>query len=208
MSGYLFPVLVLVTWVTIGLAVALFLGRQGRRSPAWYVIGVVLGPILLPIAVELAQAPGTLLKRVRQDGEVGARMRVLVALDGSQESDDALADAALVLAPQGAEFILLTVLDPDLGENDPGARRTAEELLAARSSRLPPGALPAVYEVAVGQPAGVIVDRAAADAVDLIVLGRRGRGLSQRLLGSVADQVVRRSPRPVLLGTARRSDGH
>lgn len=203
MSDLVFVVLVLVTWVATGLAAVVFLGRHGRRSPAWWVIGVALGPILLPIAIELAERQGVLLARtVEPDGERRARLTVLVAVDGSRESDDALADAARVLAPKGAQFVLLHVLDPDLGENDPVARRDAEALLTDRSARLPQGSLPAVHEVTTGQPASVILDRAAADAVDLVVLGRRGRGLSELLLGSVADQVVRRSPRPVLLGTA------
>jgi nucleotide-binding universal stress UspA family protein len=202
MSGILFPALVLVTWVAIGLASVLFLERHGRRSVAWFAIGAVLGPILLPIAVELAASQGTLLER-RPQREVGrARMTALVAVDGSAESDDALSDAADMLAPKGARFILLTVLDPDVGETDPSARQTAEALLAERAEHLPGTSLPPVREVAAGDPARVILQRASADAVDVIVLGRRGRGVAQALLGSVADQVVRRSPRPVLLGRA------
>jgi nucleotide-binding universal stress UspA family protein len=204
MSDLVFAVLILVTWVATGLAAVVFLGRHGRRSPAWWVIGVALGPILLPIAIELAERQGVLLARTAEPGGEGrARLTVLVAVDGSRESDDALADVAQVLAPKGgAQFVLLHVLDLDAAERDPVARRDAESLLTERSAWLPEGSLPAVHEVATGQPASVILDRAAADAVDLVVLGRRGRGLSELLLGSVADQVVRGSPRPVLLGTA------
>lgn len=204
MSAILFPALVLVTWVTTGLAAVVFLGRHGRRSPAWYPIGAVLGPILLPIALELADRHGTLLLRTGPAAEEPPRLSVLAAVDGSRESDDALADAARVLAPGGARFIMLTVLDPDVGENEPGARWEADKLLDSRAPLLPAGGPPAVHEVATGDPAGMILDRAATLDVDVVVLGRRGRGLSQTLLGSVADQVVRRSPRPVLLGTAPR----
>ena len=204
MPDVLFPILVLVTWVAIGLTAVVYLGRHGRRSPAWFVIGIALGPILLPIAVEIAQREGTVLSRsTAANGGVPARLAVLAAVDGSAESDEALADAARLLSSQGARFILLSVLDPDLGENDPQARRDAEELLESRAARIPAGALPAVLEVVAGEPDHVILERAGAGAVDLLVLGRRGRGLSQMLLGSVADQVVRRSPRPVLLGSAR-----
>ncbi|HEX6248451.1 MAG TPA: universal stress protein [Nocardioidaceae bacterium] len=203
MSGYVFPVLVLVTWVAIGLASVVFLGRHGRRSAAWYAIGVALGPILLPIALELAQREGMLLTRSAPETGEAPRLTVLAAVDGSRESDDSLVDAARVLAPKGAQFILLTVMDPDVGDHDPEARRRAEELLRSRADRLPEGCLPPVFEVASGEPARVVLDRAAAGAVDLVVMGRRGRGLSERILGSVADHVVRRSPRPVLLGSAR-----
>lgn len=200
-SAVLFPVLVLIIWVTLGLTAVVFLGRHGRRSSAWYVIGIVLGPILLPIALELAGRHGTLIVASAADGP-RPRLTALAAVDGSRESDDAIADAARVLATEHARFVLLTVLDPDVAENDHGARQAAEELLESRAALLPAACLPAVHEVASGEPARVILERAAADAVDLVVMGRRGRGLSQMILGSVADQVVRRSPRPVLLGTA------
>jgi len=207
-SDALFPILVLVTWVTVGLAAALYLGRHGRRSGVWYVIGVVLGPILLPIAIDLAPRRGLMLTRSTPPGrDEGSSLTVLAAVDGSQESDDALDDAARVLAPDGAQFILLTVLNPDLSENDPEVRREAQQLLTSRAARLPADCRPAILEVVAGEPSRVILDRAAADSVDLVVMGRRGRGLSELLLGSVADQVVRRSPRPVLLGTAQTRAG-
>jgi nucleotide-binding universal stress UspA family protein len=204
MPDLLFPTLVVITWVAIGLSAVIYLGRHGRRSPAWFVIGIALGPILLPIALEIAQREGTVLSRtVPPDVGAPARLTALVAVDGSEESDEALADAVRLLAPEGARFVLLTVLDPDLGENDPQARRDAEDLLASRAARIPAGSLPPVREVVAGEPSQVILERAGADAVDLVVLGRRGRGLSQMLVGSVADQVVRRSAHPVFLGSGR-----
>ena len=43
--------------------------------------------------------------------------------------------------------------------------------------------------------------------VDVVALASHGRsGLSRALLGSVAEQVVRRSPRPVLIVRGRPSD--
>jgi len=200
MPDVLFPILVLVTWVAIGLGSVVILGRHGRRSPAWHVVGVVLGPILLPIALELGREHGVVLSRTEPVlGQVPYRT-VLAAIDGSRESEDALEDAARTLAPQGVQFVLLTVLDPDMGENDPDAEREARALLQSRSERLPQGCLPPVHEVAMGDPGSTILDRAGACNADLVVMGRRGRGLSERILGSVADYVVRRSPRPVLLG--------
>jgi nucleotide-binding universal stress UspA family protein len=202
MPDVLFPLLVLVTWVALGLASVVFLGRHGRRSAAWYVIGVVLGPILVPIALELGKRHGVVLSRTEPVLVQVPYRTVLAAIDGSRESEDALEDAARTLAPQGAQFVLLTVLDPDLGENDPDAEREARALLQESSERLPQGCLPTALEVAMGDPGSTIIDRAAARNADLIVMGRRGHGLSERILGSVADYVVRRSPGPVLLGRA------
>lgn len=202
MTGLLFPALVLVTWVAIGLASVIFLGRRGRRSPAWWVIGAVLGPVLLPIALELGQRHGVLLSRADSPSAEEPAMTVLAAVDGSRESDEALHDAARVLAPKGARFVLLTVLDPDVGSNDPQAQLDARALLESRAGTLPEGSLPPAFEVTMGDPGQAILDRAAACHADLVVMGRRGQGFSERILGSVADYVVRRTSLPVLLGRA------
>jgi len=51
----------------------------------------------------------------------------------------------------------------------------------------------------VGIPVEHILDYAAKHAIDLIVIGAHGGGVVGRvLLGSVAERIVRRSPRPVL----------
>jgi nucleotide-binding universal stress UspA family protein len=51
----------------------------------------------------------------------------------------------------------------------------------------------------VGAPAQTIVDRAATDHFDLVVMGTHGRtGLTHLLVGSVAERVVRLAPCPVL----------
>jgi nucleotide-binding universal stress UspA family protein len=50
-----------------------------------------------------------------------------------------------------------------------------------------------------GEPAHAIVDEAEHGDYDLIAMGTHGRtGLSQLLLGSVAEKVVRRATRPVM----------
>ena len=53
--------------------------------------------------------------------------------------------------------------------------------------------------VKVGDPRQEIVDHAASEGVDLIVMGTHGRtGASHLFLGSVAEKVVRAAPCPVL----------
>lgn len=213
MPDSLFVVLVAATWVSVGLAaVAFFLGRHGRRDWHWYAVGALLGPILLPIAAEAASPTGRLLRR--SDGAavpggpihgsgVGGRFTALVAVDGSVESDHAVTEAARLLGPGSANAVLLTVLDPDTADAE--AQRAASELLRSRADRLTAAGVRVSTELAEGDPARVLLARAEANAVDLVVVGHRGRGLSRRLLGSVADQVVRQSPRPVLLGAGLRT---
>ncbi len=204
MPDVVFLILVLTLWVAIGLSAVIFLGRHGRRSWHWYVIGVALGPILLPIATEIARRDGSLVKTTAGPGVASspARLTVLVGVDGSEESDHALREAAQMFEGTGARIVLLAVIDPDLADDaDSPERRHADDLLLERAAWFPPEFFTVVREVASGQPAQVILDRAAADHVDLVVVGRKGRGLSHRVLGSVADQLVRRSATPVLLGT-------
>jgi nucleotide-binding universal stress UspA family protein len=56
-----------------------------------------------------------------------------------------------------------------------------------------------VCTVELGNPAAVIMDRAQASHADLIVVGSRApRGVREKLLGTVADRVLRHAPLPVL----------
>jgi nucleotide-binding universal stress UspA family protein len=55
-------------------------------------------------------------------------------------------------------------------------------------------------EVELGRPEKTIVERAKAEAVDLIIMATHGRGgLSRVFLGSVTERVVRNAPCPVLV---------
>jgi nucleotide-binding universal stress UspA family protein len=60
-------------------------------------------------------------------------------------------------------------------------------------------ALNARMDLTWGHPADVIVDYAAQNRIDLVVMGTHGRGpLTRLLLGSVADKVVRKAPCAVM----------
>ena len=131
--------------------------------------------------------------------------RVLVASDGSKQAANAL-EFALERFP-GAELTVIHVVDPvDLpyagegpvdpttGERWEKATRVCEdsEALAAEFGR-------DVQTVSVvGNPAREIVSYASTADFDHVVVGSRGRtGISRLLLGSVAEQVLRRTPVPV-----------
>ena len=132
--------------------------------------------------------------------------RVLVAVDGSEQSTEAL-EHAINEHPE-ADLIAIHVIDILAGmygehyvdyqeirtgqeQRAEGVLNTAEEIAAEHDRELTP-------ETIVGKPATAIVDAAEEQDVDQIVIGSRGRsGVSRVLLGSVAETVVRRSPVPV-----------
>jgi nucleotide-binding universal stress UspA family protein len=55
------------------------------------------------------------------------------------------------------------------------------------------------FEVRAGPPGEALRQFAEDQDMDLLVVGRRGRGLSPRLLGSVSSDLVRHSHLPVLV---------
>ncbi|MFN8627096.1 MAG: universal stress protein [Candidatus Binatia bacterium] len=136
--------------------------------------------------------------------------RILVAIDFSATSTDALT-AALVLSQRfAAEILLLHVVEPvyiaepnvasaDLTTFlDVQERNAVEQLERLRTSLGPQGRHAQVL-VHCGVPAQVIVEVARRTAADLIVIGTHGRtGLSHMLIGSVAERVLRLAGCPVL----------
>lgn len=139
--------------------------------------------------------------------------KVLVPTDFSGPSTAALATAKMVAGKFGASLHLIHVLEdpfvssafaPEVYAPPPAGLRdslikgaeapltallTAEEQAAFRSTAL----------VTFGSPASVISEYAAAEHVDLIVIGTHGRGgVAHLLMGSVAERVVRTAPCAVL----------
>jgi nucleotide-binding universal stress UspA family protein len=143
--------------------------------------------------------------------------RILVPLDGSETSDDALAHAVGLASEQRAKLELLHVVD-ELGVNlgptpTPdafwvAAHKAGDRILEegrTRASLVGIDAQTKLIELrsfgaVVRRVADVIVDEAARWPADLIVIGTHGRrGLSKLMLGSVAEGVVRTASVPVLL---------
>ena len=132
--------------------------------------------------------------------------RILVAFDGSEQSERALRFAAGEWPD--AAFTLLYVIDPAEAGASPtaGVPSGAEEWYERRKEEaeatLADGAALAGREVGtdtvVGRPAESIVEYADDHETDVLVVGSHGRqGLSRVVLGSVAEEIVRHSPVPV-----------
>jgi len=130
---------------------------------------------------------------------------VLVPTDFSSTSDAALRYATQMALTMGARVYLLHV-PGKTGEHfeasfpfaqfDPAARERLDSFLTADEiDRLHPQ-----YVVRVGPTAEEITRYADICEADLIIMGTHGRsGIAHAVMGSVAEQVVRTAPCPVLL---------
>jgi len=134
--------------------------------------------------------------------------RILVTLDGSALAEQALPYAIAQANCFGAQLILLKVIPPLLEARSPrmeawAAAKVREEL-APIAEQLRAEGIP-VEIVSIeggggGGPAPDIVQYAAHNEIDLIVMSTRGHGGFNRwILGSTADGVVCRATVPVLL---------
>ena len=138
--------------------------------------------------------------------------RILVPTDFGDASGRALEYAKSLASLYGASLHLLTVVPEPFVLPDPGSfyvplpsayieglRKDAETHLQAALDPLEGERFSARGAVLFGQPSGEILDYAAREQIDLIVMGTHGRGaLAKVVLGSVAERVVRAAPCPVL----------
>jgi nucleotide-binding universal stress UspA family protein len=133
--------------------------------------------------------------------------KILVGYDGSKSGRKAFETALELAAKYGAELFVLTVCrPPEIGDDVEteavieNSRRYHRDLLAELEPPVAAKGVKAHFEVGVGHPAEQIIYDADRQAVDLIVVGDRGRSTFARLLlGSMSKQVVQYAGRPVMV---------
>jgi len=134
--------------------------------------------------------------------------KILVAIDGSECSDHALATAVELAALAGAKLTALAIEGPlpayaaTIGEVDEVKRekdRFFRTLAAAARTRGDQAGIDIDVDVRPGHPAELISRVAEEGGFDLIVLGHRGHFVRDRLLGSTADRVVEHAHCPVMI---------
>ena len=130
---------------------------------------------------------------------------ILHPTDFSEASKRASEFALGLAKDYRARLILLHVIDPtaydsDLTEPPPKSEALRQNADTALAALLPFNeGVNVRCVVAVGTPVSEILDVAAEWNVDLIVLGSHGRvGLSRLLMGSIAEEVIRRASCPVI----------
>ncbi len=135
--------------------------------------------------------------------------RIVIPVDFSDCSLDALEYAVLVAQRAKASLMLLHVLEPvsyglDFTLAFPASREQLRESITKRLAGIS-AALDAVhvkseYAVRGGLPNDSILETARIHSADMIVMGTHGRrGLGHALYGSVAESVLRKSRCPVLM---------
>lgn len=130
--------------------------------------------------------------------------KILVAYDGSEQSEHALATAA-ELARNGTEIVVLSVAEPLTAvafDTIPNPFSEEEQVtrLQEATTRLTRLGKPFRTVARVGEAAEAIDQVAADEGVDLIVMGTHGHGVLGRLLfGSSSRAVVTHAPCNVLV---------
>jgi nucleotide-binding universal stress UspA family protein len=130
--------------------------------------------------------------------------RILIPLDGSPEAEAIFPEVQRVLHPKGEVHLLHMVPDVTAPVGDDPTRglklqdRAQAYLEGARNRWLP--GQPGLDLVRTGDSAAGILSSALEKNIDLIAMTTHGRsGIARMVLGSVAEQVVRKAQLPVLL---------
>jgi nucleotide-binding universal stress UspA family protein len=136
---------------------------------------------------------------------------ILVAVDGSKESDKAIEVAAELAQKFEAKITLLHVVNvPEPGQV-PGTSEKPDKAIRdrlieegkkilGRAIQTTRRKAVASEKISFGYPADTIVKEASALNADLIVMGSRGTtGIRRIMLGSTAEKVLRWSSVPVLI---------
>ena len=191
-------------WVAIGVTLSFVMSRRGHNGFAWLVLGAVLGPLAVVLAVDAGRHSENLepqlvdaAPREHRSGPVD----VLVGYDGSPQSMAAIEAVISLLGDRLGRLTVATVV-PYGGVRE--LERTAESELRAIGRRTA-GHKPEL-EVLHGRPSAALRQFAADSGFDLMVVGTRGAGLSETVLGSTASELARGSEVPVLIAGGARSE--
>jgi len=192
-TGKLF-VAALAGWLAIGAVMAVLMGRRGHAPYSWGLLGLVLGPLAIPLAIQAVAWERPTLARRLQTGAIGdGAVDVLVGVDGSPEGDAALGEVIRLLGPRIGRLSLATVLDFDVAEAG-FSKALHDQAVAALQDRA--DAVVAVTgrepetTLLGGRPAAALAHHAVEGGYHLLALGARGAGRSHALLGSVARELA------------------
>jgi len=193
--------IVVAGWAAIGVVTGLVMGRRGFSAWAWLFIGVVLGPLVVPLAfASIREGRPVMLERLSEGRPSGGGTNVLIGIDGSDGASDAARASLAVVGSALGRCTLAGVIDRDTARAPAALRLERERLQEALQAVA--GSIPRVEPDIVlleGKPVDALTRFAAEGGYELIVVGRRGRGATKALLGSTAEALARGGDIPVLI---------
>lgn len=194
-----FFVIVALVWALLGVSMAVVMGRRGHQPFMWLVLGIVFGPLVLPLAANALRhdKPG-LIERLSLGRAGTGSVDVLVGIDDSAEAEHALRHAVDLLRWGIGRLTLATVFDYDVATGSVLAeehKKTQGDLVRTAKVTSP---LPETVVLS-GRPADALRKYAVEEGYDVIVVGRRGHGASRVLLGSVTSELAQGGEIPVLI---------
>jgi nucleotide-binding universal stress UspA family protein len=208
---YYWGLLIWAGIVVVSMLIVIVLAQRWGRDPFGFaLLAAVLRPIAIVALVGSRQSDRSRPHRFepRDSGhrvERAGQRSVLLPVDGSQSAARAAA-AIPTLGLRDIEAIVLTVLPR---EAEPRAdaspqqqqehqreidRSTGDAVKVLKSAGVPHRVL-----VGYGKPGEEIVEAASEQGAEMIIVGRKGAGLTKSLLGSVSDHVVKHASVPVVV---------
>ncbi|MBK7061901.1 MAG: YjbE family putative metal transport protein [Rubrivivax sp.] len=180
-----------------------------------YLAGAAGALLVLAMGKWLARRPSGQTQQAASAmvAPAGRLRRILLAVDGSDASDRAVAQLLAMRSelrdPSTLELHLLNVQPPVPGDVSSFVTKTSlqeyhqergDAALTRARERLRAAGQPFTEHQRVGQPGAVIADLARNEHCDLVVMGTRGQGqVSGAILGSVAQSAIELGQVPVLL---------
>ena len=132
--------------------------------------------------------------------------RILVPLDGSKCAETVLPKVEKLAVDLKVGICLLRVAyahsfpGADPTDTEVKVVREAEDYLKTVEERLKTKGLKVDAHVRYGDEAEEILDHAAMKDIDMVAMSTHGRsGVGRWLLGSVAEKILRHSPKPIFL---------
>lgn len=189
----------------------ILMGTHGRRGLRRLFLGSVAEEV-----VRLSTCPVLTVRATQPDAETEVEARtdvktLLVPVDFSRHSREALRQAKRIAAAYGASITLAHVIEEPLHpafyntgvvsiyDVQPDLESRAREQLQVFYETADGPEVPVRYQLLTGHAATAVVDYARTAEADLIVMATHGlAGVAHFVLGSVAEKVVRQAPCPVL----------
>jgi len=198
-TRYLF--LIAATWAVIGILLAVVMRRKGYDFFQWLVVGVVLGPLAVPLAIERSLVHGRALRQSEHTptgDSVG--FDVLAGLDGSSDAVNALDSALGLFGGLVTSVTIVTVLNYDSQSSPTGlaAQTEAQLALDAVADRLTVS--PVTTTLLYGRPDQALAEFARTAGIELIVVGARRRDASHAMFGSATARLAGGCQMPIFVG--------